>query len=272
MSTAPATASSSSSQSSRDSWQPSQEENFQTASLGLRAGAAMSDLPHAEDRAELLVGEHRAVAADEGRAELAVAAEADGAFHVALHRDVHRARSARPRRRARRSEKRIITSGPQTRATVCAGSKAARGMSVGHHADVAVPVAAGMIDRDGEIDVEPPPPALELVLEEDVVRLRAAEEEHEPAVARRARRGSGRSPGAAARGRGRRRRSPRRCRPPPRPASRGRRARARRPGRRASAASAPRRRGRRRGWCGPAAPRSAGSPLIEIATSPTPKA
>ena len=36
MSIAPATASSSSSQSSSESWQPSQEANFQTASLGLR--------------------------------------------------------------------------------------------------------------------------------------------------------------------------------------------------------------------------------------------
>ena len=35
MSIAPATASSSSSQSSSESWQPSHEANFQTASLGL---------------------------------------------------------------------------------------------------------------------------------------------------------------------------------------------------------------------------------------------
>src|SRR5579872_2647720 len=92
MSIAPATARSSSSQSRRDSWQPSQEENFQTASFGLRAGAAMSNLPQAENRAKLIIGEHRPVAADESRAELAVAAEADGALHVALHGDVHRAR------------------------------------------------------------------------------------------------------------------------------------------------------------------------------------
>src|SRR5438874_5962083 len=38
MSMAPATASSSSSQSSSESWQPSQEANFQTASLGLCGG------------------------------------------------------------------------------------------------------------------------------------------------------------------------------------------------------------------------------------------
>src|SRR6187549_125214 len=91
MSTAPATASSSSSQSSSESWQPSQEENFHTASLGLRADAAISDLPNAENRTQLFVGEDRAIAADEGRAELAMAAEADGAFHIAFHRDVHRA-------------------------------------------------------------------------------------------------------------------------------------------------------------------------------------
>ena len=63
---------SSSSQSS-EGWQPSQEENFQTASLGLRA-VPPSDLPNAENRTQLFVGEDRAIAQTKGRAGLAVAA------------------------------------------------------------------------------------------------------------------------------------------------------------------------------------------------------
>src|SRR5271166_1666051 len=51
------------------------------------------------------------------------------------------------------------------------------------NADVATPVAAGMIDRDGEIDIEPPSPALELLLEKDVVRLTHADQEDEAAEA-----------------------------------------------------------------------------------------
>ena len=42
MSTAPATASSSSSQSSSESWQPSQDENFQTASFAALAHSSLT--------------------------------------------------------------------------------------------------------------------------------------------------------------------------------------------------------------------------------------
>src|SRR3990172_13326812 len=86
---APAIASSSSSQSSRESWQPSQEANFQTASFGLRAGA-ISNLPQGEQTTEPGVGRNRPVPADEGSPELAVAAMADGALHVALQGQINR--------------------------------------------------------------------------------------------------------------------------------------------------------------------------------------
>src|SRR5271165_4265678 len=86
ISTASATASSSSSQSSRLNWQPSQEENFQTASLGLRK--AMSDLRLAKNGGYASEREDRAVLADEGRAILAMTAKADPAFHVAFRGQV----------------------------------------------------------------------------------------------------------------------------------------------------------------------------------------
>src|SRR6266702_4151273 len=87
ISSSSATASSSSSQSSRLNWQPSQEANFHTASRGLRF-RGISHLAGSQKRLDPVVAEHWTVAAHESGAELAVAAEADGAFHVAFHRDV----------------------------------------------------------------------------------------------------------------------------------------------------------------------------------------
>src|ERR1035441_5166214 len=78
ISTASATASNSSSQSKRLNWQPSHDENFQTASLGLRL--AISDLRPTEQRRNTIKGKHRAV--------LAVTAQANAAFHVAFHGQV----------------------------------------------------------------------------------------------------------------------------------------------------------------------------------------
>src|SRR6056297_1644842 len=93
MSTSPAMASSSSSADSSESWQPSQEANFHTATLGLpmrsSITATSSQLPHIEQPGHLGPGEHRAVTAQEHRSELAVAAGADTAAHVALEGHVH---------------------------------------------------------------------------------------------------------------------------------------------------------------------------------------
>src|SRR5271157_2772729 len=71
ISTASATASSSSSQSSRLNWQPSHEENFHTASLGLRK--AMSDLRLAKNRPNAGEPKGGPVLADERRAKRAMA-------------------------------------------------------------------------------------------------------------------------------------------------------------------------------------------------------
>src|SRR5512134_559775 len=77
---------SSSSQSSSESWQPSQEANFQTARRGLRLTSTL-DLPEAEEAEDPVVGEDRPVPAHEHGAELAMAAEAHGALHVPLQGD-----------------------------------------------------------------------------------------------------------------------------------------------------------------------------------------
>src|SRR6478672_7806004 len=98
ISTAPATASKSSSQSSRLNWQPSNDENFQTASFGLRLAVISClivrgsirralDVAFDEPVLDRGIAEHRPILADEERSELAVPTVADGAFHVALHRD-----------------------------------------------------------------------------------------------------------------------------------------------------------------------------------------
>src|SRR5271169_585862 len=85
MSILSASASSSSSQSSRLNWQPSQEANFHTASFGFRlVVAAISQFPHGQEPADLVIAHNGSVTAYQGRAELAVTALPDGAFHVAL--------------------------------------------------------------------------------------------------------------------------------------------------------------------------------------------
>src|SRR5512141_2655977 len=85
MFTAPATASNSSSASRMLNWQPSQEANLKNATLGL---CPSLELIFLQPRPHLAIGEDGPVFADEFGTELAMAAEADAAFHVALHRDV----------------------------------------------------------------------------------------------------------------------------------------------------------------------------------------
>ena len=94
MRTAPTSVRSSSSQSSRLSWQPSQDENLQTAMRRFairlwRAHRSRSDNQLFE---RLAVSEDGTVTAEQQRTELAVAAPADSALHVALERHTNRAR------------------------------------------------------------------------------------------------------------------------------------------------------------------------------------
>src|ERR1700756_543022 len=72
--------SSSSSQSSRVSWQPSQEANFHTANV---VGLTLNLLP-LQQRAGNVVTDDGAVAAQQQRTQLAMTAPADSALHVAF--------------------------------------------------------------------------------------------------------------------------------------------------------------------------------------------
>src|SRR3974377_26986 len=84
----------SSSRSRRDSWQPSQEVNFHTASLGMRP--AISDLPLFEPILDAAVRENRPILADEQRPQLAVAAQTHAALHVALQGYINPVRTDSP--------------------------------------------------------------------------------------------------------------------------------------------------------------------------------
>src|SRR5271165_1765330 len=88
ISTTPATVNNSSSQSSRLSWHPSQEANFQTATFGLRSGDIL-DLPFSKYGGDAVKTKNGSVFADERRSVLAVATITERALHIALHRKVY---------------------------------------------------------------------------------------------------------------------------------------------------------------------------------------
>src|SRR5690348_5186366 len=104
ISIAPATASSSSSQSSSESWHPSQEANFHTASEGFfmlplplwEGGGGRGShqpslyLPQPQQPPHPVVAHHRTVLAHEAAGELAMPAQAHRAFHVPLQRQMDR--------------------------------------------------------------------------------------------------------------------------------------------------------------------------------------
>src|SRR5262245_7916260 len=85
ISISPATASSSSSQSSRLNWQPSHDANFPTPSFVFLC-LSILQLTDSKPVRDAVIAEDRAIFADELRAELTVAAKADGTLHVAFHR------------------------------------------------------------------------------------------------------------------------------------------------------------------------------------------
>src|SRR5579872_1344005 len=176
MSMAPATASSSSSQSSSDSWQPSQEANFQTASLGLRGGGIVrhphpnppplsggglgwgcaessSNLLQREQSPHLVVAHHRAILADETAGELTMPAQSHGAFHVALQRemdgilgqtDVVQRAGGKPHH----------DFGPTNQRQGIWGVDTEAGYQLGHHPNMATPVDPGVIDRHLDFHIE----------------------------------------------------------------------------------------------------------------------
>src|SRR5579883_740777 len=92
ISTASATSSSSSSASNSVNWQPSQEANLNTATVGFRPCPFSSELIFSKPGPDLVIRKDRPVFAQEVGTVLAMAAEADAAFHVALERNMQIAR------------------------------------------------------------------------------------------------------------------------------------------------------------------------------------
>src|SRR5690242_5671931 len=86
MSISPASSNSSSSQSSRLNWQPSQDANFHTASFGLCLGI-MSHLPFCKQCLHTAVLKYRAIFADKIGYVLAMSTQANRTFHVTFHGD-----------------------------------------------------------------------------------------------------------------------------------------------------------------------------------------
>src|SRR6516225_6431423 len=166
MSSWSATASSSSSQSSRLSWQPSQEANFHTARRG-RVCCFTLNLSYVEKRGDAIETKDWAIATDEGRPELTMPAEPDRAFHVAFHR-----------------EEDSVCDQPTLAQRIDA--KSHHDLRPAHHchcviridwrasdqrrydADITLPICRGVIDRDYDVNIEAPSPCFEFPPIEDV--------------------------------------------------------------------------------------------------------
>src|SRR6266699_3538955 len=155
ISISPATASSSSSQSSRLNWHPSQDANFQTASLGFcsRLSRLISYLPFHQ---QVL---HPAV--------LEVPAQANGALHVALHRNVDLFRSQAVFLQFRhRVAHHDLRAADQRQCILRLKGRPA--YELRDDADAAAPGVVGAINRDIHIEVQARPPAFEFAAIENI--------------------------------------------------------------------------------------------------------
>jgi hypothetical protein len=111
-----------------------------------------------------------------------MAAQADGAFHVALHGHVDAIRGdARILQRAGRIAHHDL--GTADQGDRPGRIKARAGYQRGHHTHVAVPSRIGMIDGDVDLDVEPAAPPLQFIAEENLVGPpHARQDDHAPVV------------------------------------------------------------------------------------------
>ena len=111
-----------------------------------------------------------------------MAAKADRAFHVALHRQIDRLlRDPGVAQRGDGEAHHDLR--PADQRDGVGGSKAARGISVVTTPTWPCQSADRMIDRHLDVDIEPPPPRFELAAEQDVARAARAVEQDDLAVA-----------------------------------------------------------------------------------------
>src|ERR1019366_5081530 len=191
-STAPDRARSSSSQSRMASWQPAHDASLKTASVGLRTASAprrvrckpivTSHLPDLQKARQLVVAEDRPVLADEVRPDLAMPAKADGALHVALHREVdHGCGNAALQELEHREPHHHFGTAEHRDAVVPVEGNARNERR--HDADVSVPVPRGAVDGDVNVHVELRAPRFEVAPVKHVFRGARAVEESDPAIA-----------------------------------------------------------------------------------------
>src|SRR5208337_111034 len=182
MSISAASVKSSSSRSSSESWHPSQDANFQTASLG-RCLSAMLNLPDGKDARDAVEPQNRAIFAGKFGTELAAAASPHGAFHVAFHGEVDaffwnprvtKGAGHVPHLALRAANHRERLLGIEIRA-----------LYEGRHlyaSDIAAPAAIRVVDGHEEINVEPLTPLLELMAIEQIFGAVEAEEDRDASI------------------------------------------------------------------------------------------
>src|SRR5271167_1147419 len=179
ISTASATASSSSSQSSRLNWQPSQEENFQTASLGLRK--AMLDLRLAKNCRDAMEREDGSILADEGRAVLAMAAKPNPAFHIAFRRQVG-ALGCHAALQQFHDGKAHHDLGPANHRQRVGRIEGSARNHCRYHTDVSPPGTCRSIDRDLNFQIELAAPVLQFMAVEHVLGSASAIQQNDLAI------------------------------------------------------------------------------------------
>ena len=147
MSSCPASGSSSSSQSSSDSWQPSQEANFQTAS-DLRAVTA----PPSPSGARRWSWRTTGPSLQTNSGPSWQCPQWPVAHFMLRSSESQMSEPATPRSRSAVAAKRIITSGPHAIATVFAGANVGAADQPGDDTHVPVPVLVGHVDD--QLDVQ----------------------------------------------------------------------------------------------------------------------
>src|SRR5579885_172943 len=175
----PATASSSSSQSSRLNWQPSQEANFQTASFGLCC-TAISYLSLSKPPLERIIAEHRTILALKERPELAMSTQPQGALHIAFQgkKDMLRCQPAFLEFQQREAHHDFW---PADQRDGIERIKLRGWDEACHHAHIAAPGIGAMIHCDLYINIRAGAPAFQFALIEQISRGARAIQQKNPA-------------------------------------------------------------------------------------------
>jgi hypothetical protein len=127
------------------------------------------DFPFDKQILYLAVPKHRPILAHKERSELAVPAQADGAFHISLHGHANMlvidSTLMQLQRRKAHHNFRTADEGNG----ICRVERSSR-YQCGHDADIPLPAAHGAVDRDVNVEVEPGPPLLEFLAKKHIHR------------------------------------------------------------------------------------------------------